>query len=145
MKAVNIIPIPLAVRVYPDPPEKKRRGLNTDKWVRPESMLIFDTETTVDATQRLLFGCYRFVDQGVCREEGFFHGDDLSKKEVEILRQYVAKHKADAVGRADLTLISRREFLKKLYAAVYKGRCLLVGFNLPFDLARLGFSVAVAS
>jgi len=107
-------------------------------------MLVFDTETTVDATQRLLFGSYRFIGQGVCREEGFFHADDLSKGELEILRQYVAKHKADAVGKPNLTLISRREFLKKIYAAVYKGRSLLVGFNLPFDLSRLGFSVTRA-
>lgn len=49
-----------------------------------------------------------------------------------------------AVGKPDLTLISRREFLKKFYAAVYKGRALLVGFNLPFDLSRLGFSVTSA-
>jgi hypothetical protein len=136
--------IPLAIRVYPDPPKGPERRNRNDAWNRPESMLVFDTETTVDATQRLLFGCYRFIDQGVCLEEGFFYADDLPKSDLEILRQYIAKHKADAVGKTSLTLISRREFLKKLFAAIYKGRVLLVGFNLPFDLSRLGFSVATA-
>ncbi|MGB6973821.1 MAG: hypothetical protein WBD67_03965 [Terracidiphilus sp.] len=140
----GVTPIPVAVRVYPDPPNEARSKRRNEKWDRPESMLIFDTETTVDATQRLLFGCYRFVDRGVCREEGFFYADDLSKDELNILRQYVAKHKSDAVGRTGLTLISLREFLKKFYAAIYKGRALLVGFNLPFDLSRLGFSVTTA-
>jgi hypothetical protein len=107
-------------------------------------MLVFDTETTVDPTQRLLFGCYRFIDDGVCREEGLIYADDLSQSELEILRRYVAKHKTDAVGKPHLTLISRREFLKKLYEATYKSRALLVGFNLPFDLSRLGFSVTTA-
>ena len=26
----------------------------------PDSFLVFDTETTIDASQRLLFGCWRF-------------------------------------------------------------------------------------
>lgn len=42
------------------------------------SVLIFDTETTIDKTQRLTFGCYRIGEwQGdgwlAIREEGFFH------------------------------------------------------------------------
>jgi hypothetical protein len=140
----HITPIPLAVRVYPDSPSEARRNRHNEIWIRPQSMLIFDTETTVDATQRLLFGGYRFIDKGVCREEGFFFVDDLSKNELEILRRYVSKHKADAVGKPKLTLLDSREFLKKFFAAVYKARALLVGFNLPFDLSRLGFSVAAA-
>src|SRR5216684_7327012 len=35
-------------------------------------------------------------------------------------------------------------FQKKFYKAVYKGRALLVGFNLPFDLSRLAFAARPA-
>jgi hypothetical protein len=31
-----------------------------------------------------------------------------------------------------------------LYRAAYKGRCLLVGFNLPFDLSRVAFNFTAA-
>jgi hypothetical protein len=107
-------------------------------------MLIFDTETTIDATQRLRFGCYRFIDRGVCQEEGLFYADDLAKKDLKILQRYAAKHPADTAGVTELKLLTRSEFLKKLFTAAYKSRALLVGFNLPFDLSRLGFDVSTA-
>ena len=34
-------------------------------------------------------------------------------------------------------LLTRVEMLKEFYRDVYKARCLLVGFNLPFDLSRI--------
>src|SRR5439155_1694375 len=43
-----------------------------------------------------------------------------------------------------LGLLTRRQFLDRLYKLVYKGRCLLVGFNLPFDLSRAAFDVTSA-
>src|SRR4051794_31028105 len=55
-------PIPIAVRVYPNPTGSERaRSKRAKRWRRPNAMLVFDTETTTDATQRLLFGCYRFM------------------------------------------------------------------------------------
>jgi len=39
-----------------------------------------------------------------------------------------------------LLLLNRRKFLKKLYKAVYKGRALLVGIQLPFDLSRIAIA-----
>ncbi len=41
------------------------------------------------------------------------------------------------LGVPELRLLSRREFLEKLYDAGFDGRGLIVGFNLPFDLSRL--------
>lgn len=100
-------------------------------------MLVFDTETRIDATQSLTFGSYRFIVRGQSLEEGLFYADDLQEAEREVLQQYEATH-------AQLELISRSEFLEKFYKAVYKGRCLLVGFNLPFDLSRIAFDFADA-
>jgi len=47
-------------------------------------------------------------------------------------------------GRKVLDLLTVDEFLNELYRAGYKGRSLIVGFNLPFDLSRLAFDVAPA-
>jgi hypothetical protein len=100
-------------------------------------MLVFDTETRIDASQRLTFGSYRFLVNGQLREEGLFYADDLPSKDRETLGQYVVAHKKRG---SRLLLLTRREFLKKFYKAVYKGRALLVGFNLPFDLSRIAFT-----
>jgi hypothetical protein len=136
----------LAVRVYPELKDKKRKLYAQKLWRVPTAMLVFDTETRTDATQRLTFGSYRFYKDGHCLEEGLFFGDDLPKNDRRILERYVAKHQADVQGesRRRLLLLTRSQFLKKLYQAAYKGQCLLVGFNLPFDLSRIAFNSSAA-
>lgn len=131
--------LPIAVRVYPKPKTTEERSLSRRPWRRPRAMLVFDTETRTDATQRLTFGSYRFIIAGRCLEEGLFYGDDLPEKDRRVLESYVATHKPDVVeeGFQRLRLLTRREFVNRLYQAAYKGRCLLVGFNLPFDLSRI--------
>jgi hypothetical protein len=141
-------PVPIAVRVYPDPKvaRKKSKSKRARRWNRPDAMLVFDTETTTDATQKLLFGCYRFIVEGECLEEGLFHADDIEEKQLSVLRRYVSNNPADTSpnGKPGLLLLTRKEFLKKFCQTIYKGRSLLVGFNLPFDLSRLGFDVVPA-
>jgi hypothetical protein len=68
-----------------------------------------------------------------------FHADDLSPEELRILKAYVTRHGAEtgSGGVRQLRLLTRDQFADRLYAAAYKGRCLLVGFNLPFDLSRI--------
>jgi len=132
----------ISVRVYPNPPETVRAARQQTSWRRPDAMLVFDTETRIDATQRLTFGSYRFVIAGRCLEEALFYGDDLPMNDRRVLERYVAT--PHNVGTPDnrarkLPLLTRREFLEKFYRAVYKGRCLLVGFNLPFDLSRVAY------
>lgn len=136
----------LAVRVYPELKDKKRKVYAQKLWRVPTAMLVFDTETRTDATQRLTFGSYRFCKDGHCLEEGLFFGDDLPKKDRRILERYVARHQADVQGesRRRLLLLTRSQFLKKFYQAAYKGQCLLVGFNLPFDLSRIAFNSSAA-
>ena len=137
-------PIPkslrVAVRVYSEPPVSEwDSDTPARKWRLPEAMFVFDTETSTDHTQRLNFGSYRFVVAGRCLKEGVFYGDDLPRKELRILKQYVSTNRADVEdeGLAQLLLVSRGDLVKELYRDAYKGRCLLVGFNLPFDLSRI--------
>lgn len=109
-------------------------------------MVVWDTETRVDVTQRLTFGSYRFVERGQCLTEVLFCADDLSTAERHVLTQYVAAQPADVAedGVPRLSLLSRADFLKRFYRLVYKGRVLLVAFNQPFDLSRLAHDVTDA-
>ncbi len=121
-------PLPLAVRVYPESSKADQKAKSRRPLKRPDAMLVFDTETRIDATQRLTFGSFRFIVGGRCVEEGLFYADDLPDGDRGVLERYVIKHR-------HVLLLSRREFLDKFYNAAYKGRCLVVGFNLPFDLS----------
>src|SRR5438128_4886549 len=131
----NIVSLPVAVRVYPNLGDHAR---SQKPWKRPGAMLVWDTETRIDATQPLTFGSYRFILDGQCLEEDLFYADDLPAEDLPILEQYIATHSADATDKR-LHLRTRREFIDIIYRAVYKGRCLLVGFNLPFDLSRIAY------
>lgn len=146
MRKSNAAALPIAVRIYPAFADVKRTQKLRRKPERPAAMFVFDTETTTDATQRLLFGSYRFVVNGECREEGIFVADDLSSADRLIVENYVKEHRADRAGGTGriLQILSQTKFLDKLYRAAYKGRCLVVGFNLPFDLSRVAFAAATA-
>lgn len=135
--------VPLAIRVYPEPSSEQKKKTQ-ERTARPETMLIIDTETTVDPTQRLLFGSYRFIVRGECAEEGLFYPGDLSSDQLQILQSYVNMHRADTADNRPLTFLSLQNFRKRIFDAAYRGRCLVVGFNLPFDLSRVGFDVAAA-
>lgn len=140
--ATGIVPAPLklAIRVYPEPPSDDREREKLRFWRRPHRMFVFDTECETDAAQTLTFGSYRYFEHGICLEEGLFFGDDLPRAGRAKLETYVKSHAAATDWRRgvpELRLLSRREFLDKLYDAGFDGRGLIVGFNLPFDLSRL--------
>ena len=84
----------IAVRVYPDVKDGKR---NFDRpkraWLRPDAMLVFDTETRTDRTQRLTFGSYRFIVDGKLVKENLFYGDDLPVNDRRILERYVTRQR----------------------------------------------------
>jgi hypothetical protein len=138
--------LPIAVRVYPEGKdfEQNERSRKPPPR-RPDAMLVFDTETRVDAAQRLTFGSYRFIVSGRCLEEGLFYGNDLPGKDLRVLEAYVRTHKSDTVdGASSLRLLTRSEFVERLFISAYKGRCLLVAFNFPFDSSRVAFDFTSA-
>jgi hypothetical protein len=139
----------IAIRVYPltavDADSDKAR--KRKRWHLPGEMLVFDTESRIDPAQCLTFGGYRCIIDGECVEEGYFHGDALSPKEVATLKRYVAQHRPIGAvqGSTRLRLLTLREFLDDLiYKDFYKARCLLVAFNHPFDLSRIACDVVPA-
>jgi len=135
---VKLKPFPLAVAIRVFPALKRAEQKRTNKvWRLPRAMLVFDTETQTDEAQRLTFGSYRFFVDNELHEEGLFYADDLPAKDRKTLEGYVAEKNRRGTH---LLLLNRRKFLKKFYKAVYKGRALLVGFNLPFDLSRIAIA-----
>lgn len=151
--------LPVAVRGYTvrrkeaEPADSARRG----QWKFPSGVLVFDTETTTDRSQRLNFGSWRYYRVGwdgagppemACVEEGLFYADDLPERYptgYEALLDYRARHGPavswdvpDAAWR--LELMSAHEFVNEvLHPLAYRGRAWIVGFNLPFDLSRVAY------
>jgi hypothetical protein len=150
--------VPIAVRAFTElvPPTTRRPSPPPPPW--PDRVLVFDTETTTDATQRLTFGSYRYCRTGpagtlVCVEEGLFHAPDLETNEFALLREYTDTHAADVRGEVDRTLHLRTldEFLERvLWRVAYQHPnavvppAVVVGFNLPFDLSRLASAAGEA-
>ena len=141
---MNITPLVIAVRPYPKPEGVKERNQSQKQHNLPDAMLVLDTETRTDATQRLTFGSYRLLVDGECIEENLFCADDLTGDEHRVLQKYRLTHAADTVDRRPLGLLPLREFLKKLFLYAYKSRFLLVAFNFPFDISRLAWNFSDA-
>jgi DNA polymerase family B len=128
--------LPIALRAYATPPlppddegpKKKRQG---EPAPASEWTLIFDTETTVDAAQRLRIGAYQFRNRDELDEGGLFYDPAIiSEEELSLLRRVSAER--------GLTLRSVSEFIDDvLFARAYDLRASIVGFNLPFDISRL--------
>lgn len=142
MTALAIPPITdhlaLAIRAYAAPqavaeiePRKvkgKRRGsrAGASDW-----QVIFDTETTSDAGQALRFGTYQVRKSGELKEAGIFYAPDgVTPAELDTLRRH-----ADASG---LRLLTRDQFADDIFFAIgWQLRATIIGFNLPFDIARI--------
>ncbi len=145
--------LPIALRAYTevtserDSKTKKQRS-NKNARTSFTDVLVFDTETTVDADQQLTFGSYRQFEimngeEMICNQEGIFYDDNLPQKDPKgfaKLKEYVQTKEADiqAGGIKHLFFYSRSDFVKKVFfKAAYKTRAAVVAFNLPFDLSRL--------
>jgi hypothetical protein len=110
----------------------------------PNLVLVFDCETTIDETQKLLFGNCRVYSDNKLIYEALFYNDDLSENELNTLKEYVNTHFEGDIGndaknpRSKLALLSRTDFIKKIFNRVgFYNDGVIVGFNLPFDISRV--------
>jgi len=124
---------------------------NAPKW--PNSVLIFDTETKTDPTQKLNFGCFRRYElklgRYACVEEGIFHADRLRSKHRRVLQRYVdnpsnVPETETNPPQLSLKLMSRDFFLRQYFWGAVRRGDLIVGFNLPFDISRLAIKYTKA-
>ena len=130
----------IAVRVYPGLKDaEKEFNRPRRKWNRPEAIFVFDAESRTDRTQRLTFGSYRSIIAGQLAKECLFYGDDLPVKDRRILERHVATPSTVIPDEDDhdISLLTRHQFVEKLFKNAYKGRCLLIAFNFPFDVSRV--------
>jgi hypothetical protein len=128
-------PKKIAVRAFvPPPPKQEDTKVNGPK--RPqrdasEWLLLFDTETTIDARQALRFGAFQVHNAARFDSAGlFFDPETLSPEEIALLQSYAE--------REGLECMTVTEFIEVVFFRVgYQWRGTIVGFNLPFDLSRL--------
>lgn len=159
---MNYDALTVASRAWMRPAEPEDQNPRGRKRAAPDlanrwrhSVLIFDTETTTDATQRLTFGCYRFAEWEADNtlailEEGLIYADDLPATDpvgFETLQQFAIEHVPDTIGfyrSREVQLRSQRDFLDGVLWECLRQDALIVGFNLPFDISRLSSAVAPA-
>ena len=96
-----------------------------------EWTLIFDCETTIDASQKLRFGTYQVRDGGELWQAGLFYDPaNVSQCELSLLQLSAANE--------GMELLTRDEFVDQIFFGIgYGYRAAIVGFNLPFDLSRI--------
>lgn len=131
--------LPISIRAYAVPdaigsdPIGKRllrsTALAASGWV-----LIFDCETFADETQALRFGTYQIRHDGALMESGIFYSpENLSAAEIAVLQEYASSHR--------LELLTHTEFVDDVFFRIgYDYRATIVGFNLPFDIARIAIN-----
>src|SRR5215218_8065212 len=152
-----------AVRAWTEP-RKERSQRRKHRAVPVRHLLVFDTETTIDETQALLFGAFRYcrIDGTTVTTvaEGLIYADDLPESNpagYATLRGYAASHKADVdltylavEPNWELQLVSRTEFVDRwLWHVGYphnnrRDPATIVAFNAPFDLSRIAVDVTEA-
>ncbi|MBV8846293.1 MAG: hypothetical protein JO307_26095 [Bryobacterales bacterium] len=130
-----------AIRAWVQP-KKRRKGASKPKAIawRPlpygQRVLVFDLETTTDAAQRLLFGFFRLYDADRLMSEGIIAADVLDYEHMTALIEYSAKCR--------VPIFSRERFAEEIfYPEIYQLGTLCVGFNLPFDLARIAIHAGI--
>jgi hypothetical protein len=137
MRNPEIKPLPVAIRVFPYAPDKENEHGPTRAWLCPRGQLVIHTLARSSSTQKLTIGSHRFIVSGQCLEEGLFYADDLPRRELQVLKDYVLRHNANLApgDNRRLLLLTHREFLDLVYRLAYKARCLVVGYDLQRNLA----------
>lgn len=132
-------PLDVAVRAWAvEEPERKRRRAGAG--FRPQDLgpspwsLTFDTETALDTGQGLRVGGYQLRRGRRVREEGIFYEPDaLTDDEHATLGGFCEVH--------GLALRSRESFVEDVFLkTAWDRRGLIVGHNLPFDIARIAIA-----
>jgi len=138
MRNPEIRSLPVAVRVFPYAAEKRKEHHWAGSSPLERGTLVIHTAESTGSAQKLTFGIYGLIVGGECLEEGLFYADDLPRREIQVLQDYVVRRNVN-VARGDhrrLRLLARCEFLDMFFQLAYKARCHVVGFNLPEDISR---------
>ena len=120
----------IALRCFTE--TKQYTGKEPTYEILPDRILVFDTETTNDELQNLLFGHFKIYGNGILEHQGIFYGDVVKEKELKILQKYCTQNNID--------LYTVQQFIDEIfYYQIYYRKAVCLGFNLPFDISRLAF------
>ena len=129
--------------------QTRKRSRSPLLW--PCYALVWDTETALDLEQTLNFGVWRFCvlrnAEYVAIQEGIFYRDGLESKGIQAIRSYGKRHLADGLESGadrDLTVLSRAEFVERVFWESVRAGALIVGFNLSFDISRISVAWTTA-
>jgi hypothetical protein len=102
-------------------------------------IFVFDTETTADQYQNLLFGSFVVKRDNVIDEIGLFYNPDtVSEDGLNILKAYCKKD-------STLRLYTLQEFNEDIfYQFVHRKMIPCIAFNMPFDISRLSIGFGYA-
>ncbi len=120
---------PVFLRVFAKPKRSTKKGRPESEPPNDEQVLIFDTETTADLRQELRFGIAREYALGhLCRTIVFT--GMVTDAEMSRINSWAKEND-------DVVLPVGRFVLEVFIPLALDMRAVVVGFNLPFDLARL--------
>jgi len=129
--------------------QQAKRSRSPKPW--PDYALVWDTETTLDLEQTLNFGVWRFCrlqgSEYVAVQEGIFYRDGLAPKDIQRIHAYKQKYLADYLADgadSELAVLSRAEFVEKVFWESIRAGALIVGYNLSFDISRIAVRWATA-
>jgi len=126
-------PVEAALRAYV--PVKTRKQRTRDIYPVERPILAFDTETTEDEYQNLLFGSCGIWLTGYLHRFILFYAQGLDERNISILRKF-AKKKSEEGKRIEVISVER--FIEEVFFPwIVEDKALCVGFNLPFDISRL--------
>lgn len=98
-----------------------------------EWRLVFDTETTADRSQRLRIGTYQLHRRERLHHAGvFYEPESLTESELATLRSHAAER--------GWRVKTASEFVAFFLAVAWDRRGLVIGHNLPFDIARIAIA-----
>lgn len=120
---------PIFLRIFEERVRTGRRWAPPDERPNDAQVLVFDTETFVDAKQELRFGIAREFALGhLCRTIVFV--GRTTPEEAGVIERWAKAH--------DAVVLPVARFALEVFLPLARDmRANVVGFNLPFDLARL--------
>jgi hypothetical protein len=130
----------IAIRAYAERPGReplgslpRKVGLTASRYA-----VVFDCETSIDATQRLRVGFFQTREKSKLERHGvFFDPNAITESEERLIRAYSSSH-----GLEILTVAEFRTDILLKYG--YTRHAAIVGFNLPFDISRVALSHGTA-
>ena len=127
----------IKLRAYSDAGRPREPGFKM-QW-SSGIVVVFDTETLADPSQRLRFGAYQVREHGEVRERGVFYAEDLDASDRATLEATIRETQAGEVEPIRVRPVA--EFIDKVFFGWgLDAGGMVVGFNLPFDISRLAIN-----